>query len=117
MKVLKCDKYVCKVFVPYTTLVLPPRSDVFVPVLTLPTLRRMRSGVVIEVPKKTILRVGKRPNVKYYLLDNENEPIELRGVRAKIVGLNTWGWHYLDPRTNERVVTVIYTGVFKAIRY
>jgi len=44
--------------------------------------------------------------------------IELRGVRAKVAYMNVWGWHYLDPRTDKRIITVIYyDGIFKAIRY
>jgi len=114
MRVFRCDKYVCKVFLPYSTLVLVPRSDTFEFITVFPVLKRLRHGVIVELPRKSILRVGRSPNAKYYLLDGEL--IELKGKRAKILGMNIWGWHYYDPRTNRKIVTVIFlNGVFKAI--
>jgi len=113
MKLFKCDKHFCKVFVPYATLVLAPRRDTFEPVLKFPVLKRLKTGVIVELPRDSVLRVGKVPNAKYYLLDGEL--VELKGVRAKILGLNKWGWHYYDPRTGKKVVTVVYVGEFKAL--
>jgi len=32
--------------------------------------------------------------------------------------MNVWGWHYYDPRTKRRVVTVVYlNGAFKAVEF
>jgi len=114
MKVFRCDKHICKVFLPYSTLVLVPRSDTFELITMFPILKKLRRGVIVELPRGSILRVGRSPNAKYYLLDGEL--IELKGKRAKILGMNTWGWHYYDPRTNKKIVTVIFLGdVFKAV--
>jgi len=114
MKIFRCDKFVCKVFVPYSTLVLPPRREVFEPVLSFPIVKRLRTGVVVELPRPSVLRVGRTPNARYYLLDGDL--VELKGRRAKILGANVWGWHYYDPRTNRKVVTVVYlNGVFRAV--
>jgi len=76
--------------------------------------KKLRTGCVVELPNKTFIRVGKTPKAKYYLVDREL--VELIGKKAKIIGLNVWGWHYVDPRTKETVLTVVYVdGVFEAL--
>jgi hypothetical protein len=115
-KVLRSGRYVATVAVPWSTLVLLPHERYFVSVSRLPHIvRKGRTFVVVDLPVGTVLRVGRVPNAKYFLVDPEGL-VQLKGVRAKILGLNMWGWHYVDPRTNERVVTVIYDGE-KFVRY
>ena len=118
VKAIRCSKHICRVVVPWETLVLLPESRVFEPVWRLPRIyffKKQRTGCIVELPSGTILRVGKTPKTKYYLIDGD--VIELIGKRVKIIGLNTWGWYYINPRTNESVVVVIYReGVFEALR-
>jgi len=109
LRAIRCSEDVCRILVPWGALVLLPDSDIFIPVWELPDLfffKKSGAGCAVEVPTGSILRVGKAPSAKYYLVDGEL--VELKGTRAKIIGLKRWGWHYIDPRTNEVVVTVLY---------
>lgn len=115
MRVIRCDKSVCRALLPYSALVATPRSEVFEPVYRFPAVKRLGWGIVVEIPRGSVVRVKIGPHkTKYYLVDGDL--IELEGARAKILGYNTWGWHYFDPRTNKKVVMVVYRdGVFIAI--
>ena len=108
-RIRRSGKHVVTIATPWCTLVLLPHSSVFTPISRLPIIRRGRAFVVVDVPVGTILRVGRTPNAKYYLVDRD-EMVELRGIKAKVPGLNVWGWHYKDPRTGETIVTVVYNG-------
>lgn len=116
LRIIKCDRSMCRVLVPYSTLVAVPRSQVFELATRFPAVKKLGWGFVVEIPRGSVVRVkdaGAR-KAKYYLVDGEL--VELKGTRAKIIGYNMWGWHYIDPRTERRVVTVIYReGVFIAL--
>lgn len=107
----KCDGVMCTVKVPWSTLVLLPYSDVFYLLSEVPHIIRKRfaDGCVIEVPCGAVLRVKRDKKAEYYLLADDGA-IKLRGVRAKIIGMNTWGYHYIRDDTGEKVVTVVYSG-------
>lgn len=60
-------------------------------------------------PCGTAIRMKGAKGVEYYLLDGR-EAVRLKGKRAKTIGANTWGYHYVREDTGERVVSVVYYG-------
>lgn len=109
-KTVRKGKHVVTVKVPWSTLVLLPHDEFFVHVSILQCVKKGSRGVVIDLPTGTVIRVGAKPNAKYYLVDSKEGLVELEGKRAKMLWVNIWGWHYHDPRTGERIVSVIYDG-------
>lgn len=113
----KCDGVVCLVFVPWSTVILLPFSDVFQTLFEVPYVikKYLDQGCVIEVPCDTVVRLKQGKKVEYYLLDRGGA-VRLRGKKAKIVGLNVWGHHYVRDDTGERVLTVVYVnGRFRRV--
>ncbi|MEM4843895.1 MAG: hypothetical protein QXU08_05765 [Ignisphaera sp.] len=105
----KCfDNTICLISVPYSTLILLPNTNEFKMLSELEFLikKKKSNGCVIEVPSGTVIRIKRNRSVEYFLLDNGL--IKLRGVRAKIIGYNSWGYHYVRTDTNETVLTVVY---------
>ena len=114
----KCfDNTVCLVSVPWSTLILLPNTDTFKMLSEVDFLikKRRSSGCVVEVPAGTVIRIKRGRSVEYFLLDNGL--VKLRGVRAKIIGFNRWGYHYIRTDTGETVLTVVYSdGRFTKVK-
>lgn len=106
---VKCyDNTVCILKIPWSTLILLPTSEKFCLPTELDFLIKKKTNTycVIEVPCGTVIRVKKKKTPEYYLIDNGI--IKLRGRRAKIIGTNMWGHHYMREDTKEKVLTVVY---------
>lgn len=94
---------------PPSTLVLLPWFKEFVPVSSLGFAVRRKGGLyTAELPRGSVIRVvrrvGGRKSVEYYLVDRGL--VKLVGKRAKILGMNVWGYHYFRSDNGEKVVTV-----------
>lgn len=99
-----------EVWMPGGALVLLPGAEEFEPAFRLAAyiLKKRYPFYLLELPDGTIIR-SKERGTAYYLVDSgsENGLVRLVGKRAKILMYNVWGWHYIDPRTGRRVVTVV----------
>ncbi|MEM1876709.1 MAG: hypothetical protein QXH21_08010 [Ignisphaera sp.] len=89
-------------------MILLPNSDTFKMLSEVDFLIKKKggSGCVIEVPTGTVIRVKRGRSVEYFLIDGGL--VKLKGVRAKILGLNRWCHHYIRTDTNKKVLTVVY---------